>query len=100
MVSNFNKFEKSILSKQYSEIYLATDNDLEGERIANDINECVLSNLDNAPIVKRLRYNEISSNSISFALKNPVDIDRNMVNAALGRLAIDYIFGFTISPTL
>lgn len=97
---NFDPFEKKILSKKYDEVYLATDNDLEGERIANDIKISILDNLNYSPKIKRIRYNEISKNSIYAALEKAGEIDTNMVNAALGRTCIDYIFGFTISPVL
>ncbi len=82
-------------------LWLATDSDREGEAIAWHIHTYLneknkLSDVE----IKRVIFNEITKSAILEAFKQPSDIDLNMVNAYQARRALDYLFGFTLSPVL
>lgn len=87
--------------KGVSIVYLATDPDREGEAISWHIKEYLeeknlIKNLD----IKRVSFNEITSNSVLYAFQHPRDIDDSLVDAYLARRALDYLVGFTLSPVL
>ena len=83
--------------KNASEVILATDDDREGEAIAWHI--CRLGKL---PIktTKRIIFHEITKSAVQKAIKNPIVVDMQKVNAQLGRQVLDRLVGFTISPVL
>jgi len=86
-------------AKKADEIYLATDPDREGEAISWHISEI----LEGAGIKKPLRrvvFHEITKNAVQAAMKEPRDIDGDLVNAYLARRALDYLVGFKLSPVL
>lgn len=87
-------------AKSSDNILLATDPDREGEAIAWHINE-VLKNQKgfNKPI-SRVTFNEITKNAITEAIKQPRELDTNLINAQIARLTLDYLLGFNISPLL
>tara|TARA_Y100000994_G_scaffold249594_1_gene262378 strand:+ start:8577 stop:10853 length:2277 start_codon:yes stop_codon:yes gene_type:complete len=90
----------SLLSKETKKsdvIWLATDEDREGEAIAWHLYE-VLS-LKNKT-VNRIVFHEITENAIKLAIKNPRSIDVNLVNAQQARRVLDRIVGFKLSPIL
>lgn len=82
-------------------LYLATDPDREGEAISWHVLEVlkehnVLKNME----VKRVAFYEITKKAIVEAIKNPRDLDQNLIEAYLARRALDYLVGFTLSPLL
>lgn len=88
--------------KNADALYLATDPDREGEAIAWHIVEMLKEKNKlkaNLPL-KRVVFHEITKNAIIDAVKSPRDIDDNLVKAQQSRQALDYLYGFTISPVL
>ena len=83
-------------SKSADAVYLASDQDREGEAIAWHI-----SNYIKQPDkVKRIEFNEITKTAVNNAIKNPRDINNNLVNAQQARRLLDRIVGYKISPLL
>ncbi len=82
--------------KNVDEVYLATDNDREGEAIAWHLSNAL--NLKN--IKNRIEFNEITKKSISDAIKNPREINMNLVNSQQARRVLDRVVGYSISPIL
>lgn len=83
-------------SKKAGMIYLASDQDREGEAIAWHI-----SNYIKQPEkTKRIEFNEITKTAVNNAIKNPRDINDNLVNAQQARRLLDRIVGYKISPLL
>ncbi|MBI2706834.1 MAG: type I DNA topoisomerase [Proteobacteria bacterium] len=82
-------------------LYLATDPDREGEAISWHIQE-ILAQKGLLKNVKsqRIAFNAITKETVSNALAHPRDIDRQLVEAYLARLSLDYLVGFTLSPIL
>lgn len=92
-----NNLKKAIKIVHPSNIYLATDNDAEGEAIAYHI--CSQFNL---PVnkTKRIVFNEITEKAILKAVENPKTINMNLVESQQSRQIIDLILGYSISPLL
>ncbi|MCH3923386.1 MAG: type I DNA topoisomerase [Bacteroidales bacterium] len=78
-------------------IWLASDEDREGEAIAWHLKQTL--NLDKKD-TKRIVFNEITKQAILHAVENPRDIDINLVNAQQARRILDRIVGYEISPIL
>ena len=89
------QLKKSI--QKASEVILATDDDREGEAIAWHI--CKVFKL---PVnkTKRIIFNEITKPALQLAIKNPVLVNMDKVNAQQARQVLDLIVGYTISPIL
>ena len=81
--------------KNVSELYLATDEDREGEAIAADLLDELRPN--KTVSVHRLVFHEITKDAINRALENPGEIDRNLVEAQRARRVMDRIYGFPTS---
>jgi DNA topoisomerase-1 len=91
---------KSLLvKKQYECVYIATDNDREGEMIGYHAVELV-SNCIPSALIKRASFIELSKGAVQDALCNTRELNMPLVKAALSRAAIDFLFGFKISPVL
>ena len=84
-------------AKQATTIYLASDDDREGELIAYSV--CLLLKLDPAT-TKRAVFHEITKTAVQAAVDNPRTLDMNKVKAAEARAMLDMMVGFTISPLL
>lgn len=83
-------------AKSANAVYLASDQDREGEAIAWHI-----SNYIKQPDkVKRIEFNEITKTAVNNAIKNPRSINDNLVNAQQARRLLDRIVGYKISPLL
>lgn len=85
------------LAKSAQEVWLATDEDREGEAIAWHL--CQVLNL-NVPTTKRIVFNEITKTAIQKAVKNPRTVNQNLVDAQQARRVLDRLVGFEISPIL
>ncbi|CAO81569.1 type I DNA topoisomerase [Candidatus Cloacimonas acidaminovorans] len=80
-------------------VYLASDNDREGEAIAWHLSETLKKELNNKPVY-RIVFNEITSQAINEAIKNPGQIDMAKVEAQQARRILDRLVGYEISPLL
>jgi DNA topoisomerase-1 len=85
------------LSKDAQVVWLATDEDREGEAISWHLYEAL--NL-NKKETKRITFNEITKTAILKAIENPREIDKNLVDAQQARRVLDRIVGFELSPVL
>jgi len=87
-------------AKKADKIYLATDPDREGEAISWHLQNELLKDEKNKKKISRISFNEITKNAVKNALKNPREIDMNLVNAQQARRVMDRLVGYTISPLL
>ncbi|HEY6974829.1 MAG TPA: DNA topoisomerase, partial [Chitinophagaceae bacterium] len=85
------------LSKKTVEVWLATDEDREGEAISWHL--CEVLGLDPGS-TKRIVFHEITKPAIKSAIKNPRTVDMNLVDAQQARRVVDRIVGFELSPLL
>lgn len=85
------------LIKQTEQVWLASDEDREGEAIAWHLTEVL--KLDPKK-VKRIVFHEITKEAILKSIKNPRAIDQNLVNAQQARRILDRMVGFEVSPIL
>ena len=89
--------ELKSLSKKAEEVWLASDEDREGESISWHLAEVL--KLD-PKTTKRIVFHEITKPAIKNAIENPRFIDMNLVNAQQARRVLDRIVGFELSPVL
>ncbi|HJA13119.1 MAG TPA: type I DNA topoisomerase, partial [Candidatus Mediterraneibacter merdipullorum] len=83
--------------KKSDRVYLATDPDREGEAISWHLAAAL--KLDEKKM-RRITFNEITRNAVKASLKNPRDIDMNLVDAQQARRVLDRMVGYLISPLL
>ena len=87
--------------KECDTIVLASDPDREGEAIAwHILEELKTKKLLKDKKIERVVFHEITKSAVSEAIKNPRQIDDNLVSAYMARRALDYLVGFTLSPVL
>ncbi|XNC60096.1 DNA topoisomerase I [Campylobacter lari subsp. concheus] len=84
-------------AKKAKTIYLATDEDREGEAIAYHIAKAINKDENSLP---RIVFHEITKSAIENALKNPRSLNINSVNAQQARRLLDRIVGYKLSPLL
>lgn len=85
------------LSKKADTVWLASDEDREGEAIAWHLQEQLKLNSENT---KRIVFHEITKKAILKAVDNPRDINYDMVNAQQARRVLDRLVGYELSPVL
>lgn len=85
------------ITKDSKTVWLASDEDREGEAIAWHL--CEVLKLDSTKI-RRIVFHEITKEAIQKAISNPRDINYNLVNAQQARRVLDRLVGFEVSPIL
>jgi DNA topoisomerase-1 len=84
------------LLKDADELYLATDEDREGESIAWHLFEVLAPQIP----VKRMVFHEITAAALQRAVENPRELDRRLVDAQEARRILDRLYGYEVSPVL
>lgn len=85
------------LAKDADMVWLASDEDREGEAISWHLSEVLGLEPNNT---KRIVFHEITKSAILHAIENPRDIDNNLVKAQQARRVLDRLVGFQLSPVL
>lgn len=83
-------------SKKAKGVFIATDPDREGEAIASHVKEII----DGKGKVERIAFHEITKEAVEEAIKNPREIDFNLVDAQIARRVLDRLVGYKLSPLL
>ena len=101
MTKQWAKNKKELLdsAKKADEIIMASDPDREGEGIAWHTLEVLKEHKINKP-THRIVFHSVSKKAIEEAIDNKQELRKNLVEAYLARLGLDYIFGFSVSPVL
>ncbi len=101
------------IAKKAKVIYLATDPDREGEAIAYHVSEILndkgtkildkkskhlVSSVESQ--ISRITFHEITKEAVEEALASPREVDKNLVNAQIGRRVLDRLVGYKLSPLL
>ena len=87
-------------AKTADRLILATDPDREGEAISWHVRELLAKRRALPKEVERVTFNAITKDTILAAMKAPRELDQDLIDAYLARRALDYLFGFTLSPVL
>ena len=88
--------ELKSIAKKSGEVWLATDEDREGEAISWHLLEYLKPKIP----VKRMVFHEITKAAIDHAVNNPRGIDYGLVDAAETRRLLDRLYGYEVSPVL
>ena len=89
--------ELKTLAKEAKTVWLASDEDREGEAIAWHLFEVLKLKPENT---KRIVFHEITKDAILHAIQSPRNIDKNLVDAQQARRVLDRLVGFEMSPVL
>ena len=89
--------ELKSLAKNATTVWLASDEDREGEAIAWHLTQQLNLDINNT---KRIVFHEITKSAILRAIENPRLIDENLVNAQQARRVLDRLVGYELSPVL
>jgi len=87
-------------AKGADRLILATDPDREGEAISWHVRELLAKKKVLPKDVQRVTFNAITKATVTEAMKHPRELDQDLIDAYLARRALDYLFGFTLSPVL
>lgn len=87
-------------AKGASRLVLATDPDREGEAISWHVQELLKKRKSLPAKVDRVTFNAITKQAVTEAMAKPRELDQPLIDAYLARRALDYLFGFTLSPVL
>jgi DNA topoisomerase-1 len=88
------------LAKTADRLILATDPDREGEAISWHVRELLAKRKALPKDVQRVTFNAITKETVTKAMTQPRELDQDLIDAYLARRALDYLFGFTLSPVL
>lgn len=104
IASDSKKHIKAIADalKDDGELILATDPDREGEAISWHLEQTLRNRkaIKKDTPVSRVVFNAITKSAVTEAMKNPRQVDQDLVDAYLARRALDYLVGFNLSPVL
>jgi DNA topoisomerase-1 len=87
-------------AKKADRLILATDPDREGEAISWHVQELLKKRKALPAEVERVTFNAITRDAVTTAMAHPRSLDTDLIDAYLARRALDYLFGFTLSPVL
>jgi len=87
-------------AKGADRLILATDPDREGEAISWHVRELLAKRRVLPKDVQRVTFNAITKATVTEAMQHPRELDQDLIDAYLARRALDYLFGFTLSPVL
>jgi DNA topoisomerase I len=87
-------------AKSADRLILATDPDREGEAISWHVRELLAKKKALPKDVQRVTFNAITKDTVTKAMLAPRELDQDLIDAYLARRALDYLFGFTLSPVL
>jgi DNA topoisomerase I len=87
-------------AKGASRLILATDPDREGEAISWHVRDLLAKRKALPKEVSRVTFNAITKQAVTEAMQRPRELDQPLIDAYLARRALDYLFGFTLSPVL
>ena len=87
-------------AKKADRLILATDPDREGEAISWHVQELLTKRKALPAKVDRVTFNAITKAAVTEAMGRPRGLDHDLIDAYLARRALDYLFGFTLSPVL
>ncbi|MGX7952252.1 type I DNA topoisomerase [Tsuneonella sp. HG249] len=88
------------LAKKADRLILATDPDREGEAISWHVRDLLAKKKALPAEVERVTFNAITKQAVTEAMAKPRELDQPLIDAYLARRALDYLYGFTLSPVL
>ena len=89
------------LAKKADTVWLASDEDREGEAIAWHLYELLEERgLLKNKTVGRVAFNEVTKTAVKAAIEDPRELSQDMIDAQLARRGLDYLVGFNLSPLL